>query len=118
MVFRTKFVEIGLIVGITCARAGIKHGIYFQSTAGVLAPIVPFPQSTRKPTLQELAQQMATPRTLGEKIRYLRLRKGLRQNELAKALGVYNTAVCQWEKDLTEPRPAHMGRLSQLLASP
>lgn len=61
---------------------------------------------------------MPAPQTLGEKIRYMRMSKGLRQDELAKALGVYNTAVCQWEKGLTEPRPEHMNRRGQLLGVP
>ncbi len=81
-------------------------------------PLQPFPSVPKKPTLKEVAADMPAPRTLGEKIRYLRIQKGMRQNELAKELGIYNTAVCQYEKDLTRPRPPHLARMAQLFGLP
>lgn len=114
MVFRTKSVSIGLVVGINTARSGQTCGLYYEAAEGLI-PLQPFPSVQKMPTLQEIAAGMPAPQTLGEKIRYLRLRKGLRQNELAKALGVYNTAVCQWEKNLTKPRPKLLCRITQFL---
>lgn len=61
---------------------------------------------------------MPEPRTLGEQIRYLRMRKGLKQSELAAALGVRKSAVCQWEKGQTEPCPERLRSLIRLLCPP
>ena len=58
---------------------------------------------------------MDPPRTLGEKIRFLRMRQGLKQNDLARKLRVCKTAVCQYEKDLTKPRIEHLRRLADIL---
>ncbi len=41
--------------------------------------------------------------TLGQKIRKLRLEKGLKQVELAKVLGVSEDTVRNWEKGRTRP---------------
>lgn len=114
--FRTKYLWLGLVVGINAARSGQTYGLYYEKAGEGLLPLQPFPPAARKLTLQEVAARLPAPQTLGEKIRFLRMRKGLRQNELAKALGVYSTAVCQWEKGLTEPRPEHLSRLGKLFA--
>ena len=102
-------------MGISTARTGARYGLYCQDSEEGLIPILPFPPVPRKPTLPELAKRMSAPKTLGEKIRFLRLSRGLRQNVLATTLGVCNTAVCQWEKDSTAPRPELMSRLAKML---
>jgi len=109
---------VGLIVGINTARRGLKCGIYYQPASGELTPLCPFPPVQRKPSLQELAASMGIPQTLGERIRLLRMRQGLKQNELARRLRVCKTAVCQYEKGKTKPRPEHMNLLAKILNAP
>ncbi|MFC1521849.1 helix-turn-helix domain-containing protein [Elusimicrobiota bacterium] len=58
---------------------------------------------------------MRPPKTLGERIRYLRLKRGMHQNELAKRLGVCKTAVSQWESNQTGPRPEHFKKIQDYL---
>jgi transcriptional regulator with XRE-family HTH domain len=115
---RTKTFSIGLVMGISAARSGTRYGLYHQDANECLIPIIPFPRVPSKPTLRDLAQRMAAPKTPGERIRFLRLSRGLRQDELAKMLRVCNSAVCQWEKGLTEPRPEHFNRLAASLGVP
>ncbi len=107
--------RLGIIVGINAARRGLKYGIYYEPAAGGLKPLCPFPPAARKLSLQELAAKMSSPRTLGERIRFLRLSQGLKQNELARKLRVCKTAVCQYEKGQTKPRPEHLDRLAVIL---
>ncbi|MDE7093945.1 MAG: helix-turn-helix domain-containing protein, partial [Oscillospiraceae bacterium] len=42
-------------------------------------------------------------KTIGQRIRYLRMRNGITQKELAKALYVSESTVSYWECDKTEP---------------
>ncbi|HAH05682.1 MAG TPA: hypothetical protein DCM05_04010 [Elusimicrobia bacterium] len=58
---------------------------------------------------------MVPPQTLDERIRSLRMKQGLKQNELARRLRVCKTAVCQWEMGQTKPRPEHLERLAGIL---
>ena len=115
--FRTKSVRLGLIVGINAARRGLKYGLYYQATDGILSPLCPFPPVQHKPTLQEMAAKMEPARTLGETIRFLRMRQGLKQNELARKLRVCKTAVCQYEKGHTKPLAEHLSRLAVILGA-
>ncbi|MFC1521857.1 helix-turn-helix domain-containing protein [Elusimicrobiota bacterium] len=58
---------------------------------------------------------MRPPKTLGERIRYLRLKRGMHQNELARRLSVYKSAVSQWEMDQTRPRTKHAESVAKIL---
>ena len=49
--------------------------------------------------------------TLGEKIRKLRLERGLKQVELAKVLGVSEDLVRNWEKGRTVPTREYLMRI-------
>lgn len=51
----------------------------------------------------------------GEKIRAARKSAGLTQRQLADRLGVSNTSVCNWEKDLSRPDADTIHSLCQIL---
>lgn len=51
----------------------------------------------------------------GDKIRTLRMKKGLTQTELAKRLYVTPSAVSQWEKNITAPDTERLMALSREL---
>jgi len=53
--------------------------------------------------------------TLGKRIASLRHQKGLKQDELATALGVSAQAVSKWENDQTCPDISLLPKLAQLL---
>lgn len=53
--------------------------------------------------------------TLGNRISALRKKKGLKQEELAAALGVSGQAVSKWENDQTCPDISLLPRLAQVL---
>jgi len=101
-------------MGLNQARTE-RYAIFYQNPDSVLMPLESFPPILHKPTMQELAKQMPRPRTLGERIRYFRLMKGLQQKELARSLRVYNSAVCQYELGHTEPTHHHLQRLVKIL---
>ena len=46
--------------------------------------------------------------TVGEKIKELRIDKGLSQNGLAKLVGVSQKAVDYWEKNTNEPKASYI----------
>ena len=52
--------------------------------------------------------------TVGENIRSLRLRAGMNQSELARAIGVSKSLISQYESDMTAPR---MGNVEKLAAA-
>jgi DNA-binding XRE family transcriptional regulator len=54
-------------------------------------------------------------RRLADRIRRRRLRAGLRQEQLAAALGVSNTTVSRWETRSLAPELRHRKRLAELL---
>ena len=56
------------------------------------------------------------PVFFGEKIRRARKAAGLTQRSLAEKLGVANTSVSNWEKDLSRPDPDTLQTLCQILA--
>jgi transcriptional regulator with XRE-family HTH domain len=64
-----------------------------------------------------MAAKMEQPRTLGEKIRFLRMKQGLKQIDLARRLRISKTAVCQYEKGQTKPRAEHLSRLADILSA-
>lgn len=53
--------------------------------------------------------------TIGNRIRKSRKALGLTQNEVAKAVGVKESAVSQWENDSTEPSGRNLNTLCQIL---
>lgn len=55
------------------------------------------------------------PVFFGEKIRNARKSAGLTQKELARQLGVSNTSISNWEKDLSRPSAELIQKLCVLL---
>lgn len=52
---------------------------------------------------------------LGERIKELRLEKGLTQPELAKIIGVSNGIISIWENNVNEPKATFIKRLATAL---
>ncbi len=52
---------------------------------------------------------------IGEKLKDLRIRRALTQEELAEAAGIGKNTVNRLERDLTEPRPPTLRKLAQAL---
>ncbi|MBR2334126.1 MAG: helix-turn-helix transcriptional regulator [Clostridia bacterium] len=46
--------------------------------------------------------------TVGEKIKELRIEKGLSQSELAKNIGVSQKAIDYWERNVNEPKSSYI----------
>ena len=46
--------------------------------------------------------------TIGEKIKELRLEKGLSQLKLGKAIGVSQKAIDYWERNVNEPKASYI----------
>jgi len=55
---------------------------------------------------------------LGERIRTLRLEKGLTQEELGKVLGVGKTTVCQYENETRKPDPNMLRKIAEFFRVP
>lgn len=53
--------------------------------------------------------------SLGERIKELRLAKGISQNQLAKEMEVSRQAVSKWENDLSEPDSMNLIHLAEVL---
>ena len=53
--------------------------------------------------------------TIGKRIGMYRRQKGMRQDDLAQALGVTPQAVSKWENDQTYPDISLLPRLAKLL---
>jgi transcriptional regulator with XRE-family HTH domain len=61
---------------------------------------------------------MATLETvvkIGERLRTIRIRRAMTQEELATAAGIGKNTVNRLERDLTEPRPPTLRKLAQAL---
>lgn len=52
--------------------------------------------------------------TIGEKIKFLRIQKGLSQSDLAKALYFSNRTISNWEQNVREVSVSNLERLAQL----
>jgi len=52
---------------------------------------------------------------LGEKIKYLRLEKGLTQPKLAEKVGVSPGMISIWENNINEPKASYIKSLSLAL---
>ncbi len=52
---------------------------------------------------------------IGERLKDLRIRRALTQEELAAAAGIGKNTVNRLERDLTEPRPPTLRKLAQAL---
>jgi transcriptional regulator with XRE-family HTH domain len=52
---------------------------------------------------------------IGERLKNLRIRRALTQEELAAAAGIGKNTVNRLERDLTEPRPPTLRKLAQAL---
>ena len=46
--------------------------------------------------------------TVGERIKELRIEKGLSQTQLAKAIGVSQKAIDYWERNVNEPKSSYV----------
>ena len=46
--------------------------------------------------------------TVGERIKELRIEKGLSQSELAKNIGVSQKAIDYWERNVNEPKSSYV----------
>ena len=46
--------------------------------------------------------------TLGERIKELRIEKGLSQMQLAKTIGVSQKAIDYWERNINEPKASYI----------
>lgn len=52
--------------------------------------------------------------TLGEKIRELRLEKGLTQMQLSKLIDVSQKAIDYWERSVNEPKASYIVALAKV----
>lgn len=55
--------------------------------------------------------------SLGEQIKFLRVRKGWLQDDLAKRIGVTKQSISKWEKDTVVPKGRHMIELREIFQS-
>lgn len=53
-----------------------------------------------------------TPGTLGERLKFLRVKAGLTQQQLAGALGTDQTLISTWERDRARPSAAALAALA------
>ncbi len=53
-----------------------------------------------------------TPGTLGERLKFLRVKAGLTQQQLASALGTDQTLISTWERDRARPSAAALAALA------
>ncbi len=60
---------------------------------------------------------MKTEKTIGTRIRELRLSKGLTQNELAKELSITEAAISKWEADNDIPEINNLVKLTDVLST-
>lgn len=63
----------------------------------------------------EAVERQTAKKALGKLIREARLRKGLRQNELAERVGVTQGAISQIEQGIVAPNSLLLGRISREL---
>lgn len=56
-------------------------------------------------------------KTIGERVKDLRLQQRLSQKILAKSVGVTPTAISQWERGENEPRGKYLSKLSKALGT-
>lgn len=56
-------------------------------------------------------------KSIGQRIKDLRLQRRLSQKALAKSVGVSSTAISQWEREENEPRGKHLSKLSKALGT-
>ncbi len=59
-----------------------------------------------------------TPTTLGERLKCLRVKAGLTQQELAAALGTDQTLISTWERDRARPSAAALAALAARFGTP
>lgn len=55
---------------------------------------------------------------INETLRNIREKKGLRQDDIAEALGVAQQTVLKWENGKTEPKASQIVKLSNVLGVP
>jgi DNA-binding XRE family transcriptional regulator len=78
-------------------------------------PLEELPRPRIRPSLDEILAGLGPIKTLGQRIRYFRIKNGLKQKDLGKKLGVGKTSVCQWERGDTSPKRRHFKALSGVL---
>ena len=96
------FFTFPVIIGINQARNN-RAGIVLPLAKEWL-PMEELPKPKVKPALGAILAGLGPIKTLGDKIRYYRIKNLFKQEDLAKRLGVGTSAVCQWEGDQTSPR--------------
>jgi DNA-binding transcriptional regulator YiaG len=57
-----------------------------------------------------------TPKTLGDRLLLSRYKRGLKQDEMAKAMGVPVLLISKWERDICQPSGEQMRQLESILA--
>ena len=50
--------------------------------------------------------------TYGERLKELRINKGVSQKDVAKAINVDVSSISYWERDVYEPKASYIARLS------
>jgi len=109
---RTHF-TFPLIIGLNQARKQ-RSGIVLPLEKGWL-PLEELPRPRVKPSLDAILASLGPIKTIGQRIRYHRVKNRLKQEDLGKRLGVGKTAVCQWEQGQTSPRKEFIKPLSAAL---
>ena len=75
------------------------------------------PKPRISPSMETLLASLGPITTFGRKIRYFRIKNGMKQAELAKKLGVGKTAVSQWEQGHTRPRKRRLKPINTVLGA-
>lgn len=81
-------------------------------------PLAELPKPKLKSSIEAILAGLGPITTLGQKIRYFRIKNLFNQGELAKKLGVGTPAVSQWEGGKTLPNARHLKHLSRVLQVP
>ena len=118
--------KTGLTINQLAHKARLGHNVIASLERGktrtlkpwVLGRILPFLAPGFKEAFAEargdLYDFLAPPDTFGGWLRNLRLRRGMKQKELARALGVSRESIRRYEGDLSRPAKAVSKRLEEV----
>jgi len=105
---------------------GLSHGTISRVERGSSKPIQPWILGRILPLLssrfsevfphikEDLYDHLVPPRNFAGWLRNFRLRRGLQQKELAKALGIARFTLQRYEMDLSSPRNDLRSRILEL----